>query len=197
MSEETFEGSLTGNELNSNQEIQYAGAWLRVKAAFIDGLVTLPLGGLISYNLFIVKSFPLMCFIIFLTILYKPLMEWRFGATVGKMLIQLKVVNEEHKQLTIDQAFGRSIPWVINHLLSLISYFYLFQSDAFYEMNSISNMDALTTPTPITTTSTVYFYIFLVIVGSLIYDKRKQGIHDKIAKTVVIRTTKKIKLKLL
>jgi uncharacterized RDD family membrane protein YckC len=194
MNEEALESSLIGNEMNNNPEIEYAGIWPRFKAAFIDGFVTLPLGGLMMYNLFMIKSFPLMCFTTLLTILYKPLMEWRYGATVGKMVLQLKVVNEEHQLLTIDQAFGRSLPWIINHVLSLISYFYLFQTDAFYEMTSLSNMDAITVSTPIETTSTIYFYIFLVMVGSLIYDKRKQGIHDKIAKTVVIINTKKVKL---
>jgi uncharacterized RDD family membrane protein YckC len=192
MSEDALKDSFTENEFDNNPKIEYGGVWPRFKAAFLDGLVTLPIGGLMMYNLFMVKSFPLLCFTTLLTILYKPLMEWRFGATVGKMVLQLKVVNEEHELITIDQAFGRSMPWIINHILSLISYFYLFQTTDFLAMTSFSNMDALTLSTPIETTSSIYFYIFLIMVGSLIYDKRKQGVHDKIAKTVVIKTTKKL-----
>ena len=59
-------------------------------------------------------------------------------------------------------------------------------------MNSMLNMEALSATSPIETTNTVYFYIFIVIMASLIYDKRKQGFHDKIARTFVIKVNKKL-----
>jgi uncharacterized RDD family membrane protein YckC len=48
-------------------------------------------------------------------------------------------------------------------------------------------MDALSISSPIETVNTIYFYIFLALIGSLVYDKKKQGVHDKIAKTLVIK----------
>lgn len=172
------------------EEIEYAGGWIRTKAAIIDGFVTTPIGALIIYNFLSVKSFPLMIFYTILTMLYKPLMEWRYGATLGKMALKIKVVNENQEFLSFDQAFGRYIPWMINHILSLISYYYIFKTEAFLEMDSILHMEALSSPTPIETANTVYFFIFLFIIGSLIYDKRHQGFHDKIAKTIVIKIAK-------
>lgn len=177
---------LDDNTEQKNQ-IEYAGAWIRTKASLFDGLVTAPIGGIVIYNLLIVKSFPLLIFTTLLLLLYKPLMEWRYKATLGKMVCKIKVVNEKKEFLTIDQAFGRSIPWIINHALSLMSYYYIFQTEAFNKMNSIFNMEALSVSTPVENANTVYFFIFLVILGSLIYDKRYQGFHDKIAKTLVIK----------
>ena len=172
---------------NSNEKVHYASLWLRIGAALVDGLVTSPIGFVIIYNFLTTKSFPLMIFLTILTMLYKPLMEWRYGATLGKMAFKIKVVNEEKGLISIDQAFGRYMPWIINHILSLISYSYIFQTTAFLEMDSVFNMDALSISSPIETANTIYFYIFLALIGSLIYDKKKQGVHDKIAKTLVIK----------
>ena len=61
-------------------------------------------------------------------------MEWRYSATIGKMASKIKVVDEHQEFISIDQAFGRYIPWIINHTFSLISYTYIFQSEAFIEM---------------------------------------------------------------
>jgi len=179
------------DENNSSQkDIKYAGFWIRVAAALVDGLVTLPIGLLITYNFLIIKSFPLMVLFTILGMLYKPLMEWRYGATLGKMALKIKVVSENLEFISLEQAFGRFMPWIINHVLSLISYFYIFQTEDFLKMDSISNMSALSMESPIETASTVYLYIFFIIIGTLIYDKRSQGIHDKIAKTLVIKVPK-------
>lgn len=176
--------------LSSPKEIKYAGFWIRVAASLVDGIVTTPIGILIIYNFIVIKSYPLMVLFTILSMLYKPLMEWRYGATLGKMALKIKVVNENQKFISLDQAFGRFMPWVINHTLSLISYYYIFQTDAFMEMDSILNMEALSTESPIETANTLYFFIFIIIIGSLIYDKRSQGIHDKIAQTFVIKVIK-------
>src|SRR5262249_37444134 len=41
---------------------------------------------------------------------YKPLMEWRYGATVGKMICQLRVIASSGKPLSLGAAFLRSSP---------------------------------------------------------------------------------------
>ena len=64
-----------------HKEIKYAGFWIRAGASIIDGFVTAPIGILIIYNFLIAKSFPFLIFTTILTMLYKPLMEWRFGAS--------------------------------------------------------------------------------------------------------------------
>ena len=175
---------------SSSEDVKYAGFWIRVAAALVDGFVTLPIGLLITYNFLSIKSYPLMILLTILSMFYKPLMEWRYGATLGKMALKIKVVSDDFEFINLEQAFGRYMPWVINHILSLLSYFYVFQTEAFLEMDSISNMAALSMESPIETSSTIYLYVFIIIIGSLIYDKRSQGIHDKIAKTFVIKEVK-------
>ena len=93
---------------SSQEEIKYAGFGIRLLAVIIDGFVTSPIGILIVYNFLVIKSFPLMILTTILSALYKPLMEWRYGATVGKMTLKLKVIDEFNNYLRLDQAFGRN-----------------------------------------------------------------------------------------
>ena len=60
---------------SSSEDVKYAGFWIRVAAALVDGLVTLPIGLLITYNFLSIKSYPLMILLTILSMFYKPLME--------------------------------------------------------------------------------------------------------------------------
>jgi len=171
-------------------EVQYAGLWIRVGASIIDSFVILPIGLLSFYNLLAFKSLLFMILLTILASLYKPLMEWRYGATLGKMAMKIKVVSEDYGFLGLEQAFGRYMPWMITQVLTLVSYYYLFNSDGFLEMDSFLELGTMTQESPTDTINTVYNFIFIIIVGSLAVDKRHQGFHDKIAKTFCIKVQK-------
>lgn len=82
---------LDGEERN----YRFAGFWIRVGATIVDILVMLPFVGLSFYILLVLKSLPLMIVITVIMAAYKPLMEYQYGATLGKMAVGIKVVNEE------------------------------------------------------------------------------------------------------
>lgn len=173
-------------------DVEYAGLWIRVGASIIDSFVMIPVVLLTFYNIFSIKSMLFMVVLTILASLYKPLLEWRYGATLGKMACKIKVVNENMGFLSMSQAFGRYLPWLITQILSLISYFYIFNSPNFQEIDGFIEMGAIAQESPLDTVNSVYNFIFLVIVGSLAIDKRKQGFHDKIAGTFCIKVPKKI-----
>lgn len=114
-------------------------------------------------------------------------MEWRFGATLGKMACKIKVVNLDMEFISIDQAFGRYLPWAISVIISLISSTSIFMSANFENVDTYMELATLSQTNPLNTTSIIYNFIFIVIVGSLAFDKRNQGFHDKISKTIVIK----------
>ncbi|WP_028455850.1 RDD family protein [Chitinilyticum litopenaei] len=138
------------------REYDYAGFWLRTAASLIDGiaivLITFPLSllvyGVDEYlyttsfylgpaDLVINYGLPAV-----LTILF-----WlQLGATPGKMLLKLKVVDARTGQrLTLGKAILRYFGYFLSALLLGIGYF---------------------------------------CVG---WDKRKQGLHDKLAGTLVLK----------
>lgn len=181
-------------DINDNhgykEEIEYAGFWIRVGAAIIDMLAFIPIMALGFYNLFSLKSVVLLYILTLISSIYKPLMEWRYGATLGKMACKIKVVNTELGYLSIDQAFGRYIPWAISVLITLISTTRMYMSSNFQNIHTYMELTAISQDDPLNTVSTIYSFIFLIIVGSLIFDQHKRGFHDKIAGTLCIKVSK-------
>ncbi|MGB0886619.1 MAG: RDD family protein [Vicingaceae bacterium] len=172
------------------EEVEYASFWIRVAATLIDTIVFIPLIALSFANLFYVKSLILLYVMMVLQSLYKPLMEFKYGATLGKMAVKIKVVNEEHNPITLDQSFGRYVPWVISTVLSLITSTAMYMSADFNSLTSYMQLAEFSENLPLNTVSQVYNVIFFIIIIWMTIDKRNQGVHDKIAKTMVIKTKK-------
>lgn len=190
MSEEYLNEGFTDDTQDGQEETQYASFWIRLGAAVIDMLVLFPIIGLNIYNQFDTKSIALLYFLTLASSLYKPLMEWRFGATLGKMACKIKVLNEDLKPIGIDQSFGRYIPWGISVVIQLMAATFIFSDPMFKAAKTIMEIEAIARLSPLSNISNTYNLIFLVIIGSLVIDKKSRGFHDKIAKTVVIKIPK-------
>ncbi len=172
------------------EEVEYASFWIRVAAALIDTVVFAPLIVLSFVNLFYVKSLVLLYVMMVLQALYKPLMEFKYGATLGKMAVKIKVVNEEQHPITLDQSFGRYLPWVISTVISLITTTAIYMSVDFNNLTSYMQLAEISESMPLNTVSQAYNFIFLILILWMTIDKKNQGVHDKIAKTMVIKAKK-------
>jgi uncharacterized RDD family membrane protein YckC len=172
---------------HNQQKVEYAGFWIRVLASLIDSFVLVPIVLLSFYNMFNLKSIVLMVILVILQTIYKPFLEWRYGATLGKMAVKIQVVTDQLGRITMEQAIGRYVPWLISQVLSLITTFLLFNSPEFNDMDGLQEMTVISENLPLNDISTVYSFIFILLVGSLVIDKRKQGVHDKIARTLCIK----------
>jgi uncharacterized RDD family membrane protein YckC len=87
----------------ARQPPQYAGFWIRLVAAIIDGIITA---------------------ILFLTILgwaiYLPLMWWKTGSTVGMKAFGLKIVRAvDGGPITGQMAFTRYVVYVVECLITI------------------------------------------------------------------------------
>ncbi len=190
MSEESLDQQVIDDKNGYQEEIEYAGLWIRLGAAVIDTLVLIPIIGLSMYNQFDIKSLTLLYVLTVLSALYKPLMEWRFGATLGKMACKIKVVNEDLKPISIDQSFGRYAPWAISVVIQLLVATQIFMDPGFKAADTFIEIGVIAQNSPLNNVSSIYNLIFFIIVGWLIVDKKKQGVHDKIAKTFCIKIPK-------
>ena len=124
------------------------------------------------FNQFDMKSIVLLYVLTVLSALYKPLMEWRFGATLGKMAFKIKVVNEELNPISIDQGFGRYIPWGISAVIQLMAATFIFSDPGFNSADTFMEIGLIAQKSPLSNISNIYNVIFLIIVGSLIIDKK-------------------------
>ena len=165
-------------------DVRFAGFWIRFAAAFLDGLVLLPLVALEFYNKIQYHSTILLVIGTLLTMLYKPYLEYTRGATFGKQLVNIRVVSESLENISMDQAILRYMPWFISAFFGLMLSFSYYASEEY-----ATNLIELTEKTQDsfwTDINSTYFFVFIFIVGVVAFDQRKQGIHDKLARTFVV-----------
>ncbi len=138
---------------NNNEQIVYAGFWIRAGAALIDGLIINIIMGILvvlftpngSHTSIFYSLIPLW--------IYEIVLTYYFSATLGKMAMGIKVVSNNLGKISFIQVLLRE---TIGKFLSSV----------------------------------------LLMIGFIMiaFDGKKQGLHDKIARSLVIKEpTKKVK----
>ncbi|MDX1940508.1 MAG: RDD family protein [Saprospiraceae bacterium] len=106
------------NLVTHEEEVRYAGFWQRLVAAFIDGLIAIPVIGIIIYlriytaNTSDIEDFQAVfvfsgAFMFAYGWLYFALFEWKKQATPGKMVMGLKVTGLDGRPISFGRATGR------------------------------------------------------------------------------------------
>ncbi|PCE66690.1 RDD family protein [Sediminicola luteus] len=178
----------------SNNTITYAGFWPRALALVIDSILIGIVSGGISYlNITQYKDFGLYLSLTLITGLYKPLLEKWFGATLGKMIIGLKVVDYEHKPISFDATFMRSVFHLAPMLFSIPYYYRAFQDQKLVAINDFFEFSiAFSQAFPvlgIVANLSLVITVVEVIVLMTDPDGRFRSLHDRLAKTYVIKTS--------
>ncbi|MBL4587422.1 MAG: RDD family protein [Flavobacteriales bacterium] len=175
--------------MNQENQMRYAGFWVRVGASLIDFLVLLIPLCIHLFNLYSWKLLPIELFIYFLMIIYKPFMEMRYGATLGKMAVNLKVVTPNEGLMNFKQTLIRNSPWLFTGLVSTYSIIVLFTHPLYAETNGfieIGKLQQEVTPLLIHWVSSAFFFIAVIIVA---FHPEKRGLHDLLAGTYCIKDT--------
>lgn len=160
---------------------QPAGFWVRVLAAFIDGLVLLPVAALHLRNMTITKSLPLFFLTVVPNFLYKPLMQWRYGATLGKMAVGLVVVDEDGHLLSIARAYLRFLPNLLLGAVSVAGTLAVFGTEAFRQARSLDSLGELQIPAALGMLQGVLAAFVLADCLAVVFTLRKRAIHDFMA----------------
>ena len=92
---------------------RFAGFGVRLGAYIIDILALIPLIGAGMYFTSVSPNPTAYLGLSVLLTLYKPVMEGMYGATLGKMAVKLKIIQEDGSQIDMQQAFIRWIPFII------------------------------------------------------------------------------------
>ena len=169
----------------NGKDVVYAGFWIRVGAAIIDSLVLLPIASIEIFNKTNLDSYSVLFVTTALSMLYKPYLEFKGGATIGKKALGLRVVNEEYEGITMDQSVLRSMPWLIQSLIATMVSIQYYQGDE--RVSSFLDLATLQQEGYWIELNAMYSFVFIVIILVVIFDKQKQGLHDKIAKTYCIK----------
>jgi uncharacterized RDD family membrane protein YckC len=165
---------------------KFAGFWIRVGASLVDFVVYLPLMALSMYNTYSLKNFQVQIVIYLLLTVYKPFMEYKYGATLGKMAVKIKVVDLNLGSITLSQSMIRYFPWVLSQGLSFVTAILLFQNESFQSAESMMEVAALQSQVISPVLNYVTTGVFFVSCIAMAFSDEKQALHDKAAKTYCV-----------
>jgi len=163
----------------------FATFWSRMVAIFIDGLVFLPAAYISLQNMLSGKIFGIEVIITFLWIFYKIFMEWKYQGTIGKLLMKIKVVNESGQGITLEQSIVRFAFYFLRYMGLLMLSYHMFAKPAFAEVHSIEELMVFYENQQEIVSSIVSLPL-IISINFVIFDIRKQALHDKLAKTFCI-----------
>lgn len=165
---------------------KYQTAGRRFWAGFVDGLVFMPLGWLESWVYWsprpaaVLISWMLISYPIYW--LYSVLMHGFYGQTLGKMALNVKVVDISEAPISMKQAFWRdSVYVVINTIALMISIYYVLTGRL-----TNANPDALVPAELILGIATLLWSVGEIL--TCLTNKKRRALHDFIAGTVVVKT---------
>lgn len=167
---------------------EYAGFWTRVAASLIDGLIFLPFIVLNFVNTFSWKSYLLSVIFTSGWVIYKIIMEGTSGATLGKRAMSIKVITARGSKMTLADALQRNIIYFLGMLYNVYTTYGLFHAEGFSDVNSFMDMSTFANNSENKAISWTLTGIMIISGLFVIFDKRKQALHDKIGKTFVVKT---------
>ena len=164
---------------------RYRTSWARFLAAVVDAIVFIPLSFLDEALLSPERSS--WTVIAWATVsyssywLYSVLLHARFGQTVGKRLLRVKVLDiEELHTPTLCQALLRDIGIVVLNTTSLIYLAYLVLTGSY-----VPGAETTFLPGEILTWAAVAWLALELI--TMLSNEKRRAFHDFIARTVVVR----------
>lgn len=168
----------------------YASFSNRALARIIDiGLVSVPLSMLLLVSLVFLRSLPIAVMCVVLDAAYKPLMEARYGWTLGKKWRKIKVISQETGGLMdINQSLTRFLPWAIAYFASIFVYTRHFQDPAFAEVQTMEAYFEFSAAHVLSGNFLISLANNLTIFSAvwMFSDPFKRALHDRFAKTIVV-----------
>src|ERR1700676_5018267 len=92
------------NSIFRESDIKFATFWSRFGASLIDGfIISFAVIPVTYYNVTSWKIPSLFVIASLIEIIYKPFLEYRYGATLGKMVLGLRVVGHSFEKVTLKE----------------------------------------------------------------------------------------------
>ena len=173
----------------------YATFWQRFAALIIDSaLVTAFTLTLTYYNVIHWKNFPLFAIVSLISIAYKPFFENKYGASLGKKALRLKVVTFAEKKPRFAQILLRNIFNILPGIISIYLMSIIFNQPEFAAITTYKKYARLITHSgSMNIFNNSYMVLYFADAIFLWMDDYNRSLHDRIGKTIVIRTLRNTK----
>lgn len=160
----------------------------RVLASLIDGLILLPLSVFDWFNKSDWKSQILLTTVFLVGLIYKPLLEFKYGATIGKKLMKLVVVNRDHQKVNWIEVLIRNIFDITSRIFFFGATLMTYRSEGF--INVTSNQEFVNFQKTIINLNPFLIFFSLITLIEVVFilsDKQKRALHDRMGATFVIK----------
>lgn len=180
------------NLLNDFEQPQYSyvGFWPRLGALLIDAIILWVFNYLLEFPLSeLDNNLVLIVVTAAVPLFYNLFLEYKYGATFGKMLLKIKIVNYELQPPGINNIVLRNIIYIVIQLVTfgteLNSYFNSLSS----EPVEFTGFDSFFTPVMIIGLiySVGVLVIYVIELVFLLNDPKCRALHDRIGKTYVVK----------
>ena len=174
--------------------MKYAGFWKRFGAGWIDGFVLLVPSVFLMWLHSVSKTWAFLTELplAFLFYAYEIYFHGRWGQTIGKRSVDIKVVSLDGSSITWRQAFLRSSVGLGLGVLYSISTFVALvnMTDADFSALSWTELAIKEAElSPYINAITIAMYVWMASeVVVLLFNRKKRALHDYIAGTVVVET---------
>ena len=184
------------NENLTTEQVEYATFWKRVGAYLLDAIFLILIIGIINFiNISNYKSFLLYLPFALIGICYKPFMESYYGATIGKMILKLKVTNENFEKIDMTTSILRSLILVFPAAMYVPIYYLAFNNPSLMDLNGFMEFSKAMTA-EYSMLGIIGNLSLILIIADIIFllidqTKKQRSLHDRIADTYVINDKKK------
>ena len=177
------------------EEIQYGKFWERFGAYILDALIIgIPSYGLNYLNFITLKSFYVYIPIALIGLFYKPFMESKYQATLGKMALNLKVTDLNFEKINFEKSLLRSLIYMLPALIFIPVQYLAYNNPSLMELDGFWEFSQAVAATyPLSGIFNCFFsLIFLTDLIMLLADdsKKQRSLKDRLAKTYVVKIKK-------
>lgn len=163
-----------------------AGFWVRLGAYIIDLLIFIPIIVLSFWNLYSLKSIPVLILINIPGLIYKPVMESFCGATLGKMACGIKVIDDKGKKLSIFGAYVRFFPFLLSAGVGLAGQLILYSSELFQTATTMVEIGQAQQGNYLALLSNIVNILVLIECIVAAFTFRKRALHDMLAESYCV-----------
>jgi len=173
----------------SGLPLRPAGFWIRAAALLIDGVVLLPLALAPFYAFFTAANPGLAAFLCAPALLYKPLMEGWFGATLGKMVCGVRVLDRRRGgRIGLGAAYLRFSPLLLQSLFGIAVMAGAFTAPQFRMVSGFLGVGLIVQWGPTDTLGVLLNAVILLDCAAAAFTSRKRAFHDMLAGSVCVRS---------
>ncbi|MBX9783108.1 MAG: RDD family protein [Chitinophagaceae bacterium] len=169
-------------------DYKFVGFWSRFGARFIDGIILRVFSFILSAVTAQWGSPYLVAFTSLLPLFYQPVMEYIYGASVGKMALGIKVVNYDLEKLTLSNVVLRNILYFALQFTMIcftVYYYYIYDTENSVLPNLFNSLSDGVSWAAVY--AILLAALFITEIIFLLTDEKFRALHDRIGKTYVVK----------